>query len=264
MGIGDEIMVTGRVKAAVAAAGSGGGGQGPGGLKRVGVRDLRKLGKARWHWIWDGNPLIALPGETYDLSLHDHGGHRPYIVAKTDRQWIWKENKPVPGDIYGLGPYLDFEQAARGKVLVNVDLKPGASPNKAWGWENWLALVKAYPDVPWMQVGDPAYPRRLPVPYLQTPDFRAAVAALRGAAAAVLQEGGLHHAAAAVGTPAVVIYGGFISPECTGYAIHRNLFETERGHPLGCGMRTNCTHCLLAMRRITPDRVYNELEKINP
>lgn len=30
-------------------------------------------------------------------------------------------------------------------------------------------------------------------------------------------EGGIHHIAAAVGTPAVVICGGFIRPEWTGY-----------------------------------------------
>lgn len=36
-------------------------------------------------------------------------------------------------------------------------------------------------------------------------------------------EGGIHHLAAAVGAPAIVIYGGFISPEWTGYSFQYNI-----------------------------------------
>ena len=36
-------------------------------------------------------------------------------------------------------------------------------------------------------------------------------------------EGGIHHLAAALGTPAVVIYGGFIKPEWTGYSYQANI-----------------------------------------
>ena len=68
----------------------------------------------------------------------------------------------------------------------------------------------------------------------------------------------LMHAAAALKVPAVVIYGGFISPKVTGYPLHRNLFTG--GTP--CGMRTNCKHCRDAMAAILPTTVYDELKEI--
>ena len=68
---------------------------------------------------------------------------------------------------------------------------------------------------------------------------------------AVLPEGGLHHAAAASGTPSIVIFGGFISPRQTGYLHQSNLFTG--GDP--CGMRHRCSHCKRAMDRITVEEV---------
>lgn len=254
MGIGDEIMVTGRVRAMVAAA------RRP---IKVAVLDKRKLNVQRWQDIWRGNPHMAEPGERYDDHIFDHGGERPYIIDLIGGiRWRFRPYGPKPGAIYGLETYQDFADAAKGRVIVNPDLKASASVNKAWPMEFWRRLVTEYPEVPWLQIGPPNIPRRLPVPYLQTPDFRAATAALRGATASVLQEGGLHHAAAAMDRPAVVLFGGFISPRCTGYDMHRNLFHETKEHPLGCGNRRYCLHCEQAMRNFTPLRVYNELEKI--
>ena len=93
---------------------------------------------------------------------------------------------------------------------------------------------------------------------IRTSDFRMACAVMAHARAAVLPEGGLHHAAAAVGTSAVVIYGGYISPEQTGYTLHHNLFTG--GVP--CGMRQPCSHCIEAMSKITPELVMRNLMEI--
>jgi FkbM family methyltransferase len=59
-----------------------------------------------------------------------------------------------------------------------------------------------------------------------------AAGVLSGASLLISPEGGLHHAAAALGVRAVVIFGGFISPATTGYALHTNLFTAAR--PAGC------------------------------
>jgi len=65
-------------------------------------------------------------------------------------------------------------------------------------------------------------------------------------------EGGLHHAAAALGRPAVVIFGHFIDPEVTGYHGHKNL----RGGAVGmCGSWSSCPECVRAMEAITPEVV---------
>jgi ADP-heptose:LPS heptosyltransferase len=65
-------------------------------------------------------------------------------------------------------------------------------------------------------------------------------------------EGGLHHAAAALNIPGVVLFGGFIPPQITGYIIHANL---TGGDTEACGILGRCLHCKQAMQRITVDEV---------
>jgi ADP-heptose:LPS heptosyltransferase len=89
---------------------------------------------------------------------------------------------------------------------------------------------------------------------IKTKSFRQACAVLERARLAILPEGGLHHAAAAFGTAAIVIFGGYISPAQTGYAHHVNLFSG--GTP--CGRRKRCPHCAEAMGRISAKKVFAE------
>ena len=58
---------------------------------------------------------------------------------------------------------------------------------------------------------------------LTCPSFRHALAILERARLYVGGEGGLHHGAAAVGVGGVVLFGGFVPPLVTGYAVHANL-----------------------------------------
>jgi len=94
---------------------------------------------------------------------------------------------------------------------------------------------------------------------IPTEDFRLACAVLARARAYVGHEGGLHHAAAALGIPGVVIFGGFTPVELTGYAIHHNLGVSLAA---ACGMRMPCAHCAAAMADITPERVLRELAAV--
>jgi ADP-heptose:LPS heptosyltransferase len=65
-------------------------------------------------------------------------------------------------------------------------------------------------------------------------------------------EGGLHHAAAALGVPAVVLFGGFIPPLVTGYETHINL---TGGAQEACGSLKPCDHCRKAMDAISVEEV---------
>lgn len=251
MGIGDEIMVTGEVKRLVTKYNNP--------KLRVGILDLRKTGRMRWHEIWEGNPNIVLPGGHYDVTHANGGGNRPYIQDKGMRAWTWKPYTPEPGAIYLTDAERAWAEGYAGHVLVNPTIKAGASPNKLWPLARWIELVSANPHIPWLQVGAPSDPR-VCKKFVATPTFRHAVAVLAVARAAVLHEGGLHHAAAAVGTRSVVIYGGFISPKCTGYNTHANLFADSDKYPLGCGMRVGCFHCESAMKSITTRHVARHLE----
>lgn len=252
MGIGDEIMASGEARKLVA-----------GTNRRVAIIDARPgRQRHRWHEMWAGNPAIAAPGERFDVEHRNHGGHRPYIESKGVHAWQWRPYSPTPGEIFLSPAEHALATIAAGKVVIQPCLRDGVVGNKQWGLDRWTQLVALAPDLPWLQIGAPGAPRIPGTAWHETRSFRDACGVLSGARAAVLLEGGLHHAAAALGVRAVVIFGGFISPAVTGYDSHRNLFMGGERYPLGCGMRIPCRHCADAMAGITPRQVLTELEVI--
>lgn len=256
MGIGDEIMVTGEVRKLVLRKTG----------VRVAVRDLRHGAGPKWHrWhpVWDGNPHIARPGEPFDEILDNGPSNRPYIDGKSVRFWVWKEYGPEPGELYLTDAERALGSYARDRIVIQPFIKASASPNKLWPMAFWQDLVfQTAHRFHWLQIGEGNEPRVYGAEFLRTASFRDACGVLAGARAAVLHEGGLHHACAALGTPAVVIFGGFISPSVTGYASQANLFVDSPQHPLGCGARTPCFHCHRAMQSIRPEIVVAHLERI--
>jgi ADP-heptose:LPS heptosyltransferase len=253
MGWGDEIMVTGQVRELYA--------RDP---RPVAVLD--RDGRVRRHDIWHGNQKIIdarFTGTSIPQGaqvLRNGPGLRPYIAEKRPDRWKWQAWSRPRGEIF-----LDAKEKAlgaryAGRVIVEPHLKINASPNKDWGWMRWNKLV-------WLlraaghqvsQMGTGAEALLDGVEPIETRSFREACAVMANARAAVLPEGGLHHAAAAFGVPAVVIFGGYISPAQTGYDLHTNLFTG--GEP--CGRRVECKHCRTALEAISPELVFTELEMI--
>lgn len=219
--------------------------------------------RIRSHEMWANNPRIHT---TWDRKspinqLHNGPGVRPYIANKTEERWTWKDFDCPVGEIYFSKDELQFaEMFTKGAVIIEPNNKHKAPVNKDWGWDRWVRTAELLrkEGVRLVQMGT-AGVRVLPhVEFVVTPWFRHACAILANARGAVLPEGGLHHAAAAVAVPAVVVYGGFISPRQTGYALHRNLFTG--GEP--CGMRVPCAHCRKAMSEIYPEMVVQNLMEI--
>ena len=250
MGWGDEIIATGQAKAAHALDG-----------RRVQILD--RHGKPRWHEAWERNPKIARPDERGDFhGVVNSYGCRPYHTAVTRERYSFRlDFRPVPGELHFTPQERDYAAAQRRpQVVISADLKQGASPNKHWGRKRWRAFVElARRRYDLVQLEGPGHPRIEFVRRIDTRTMRVACAVLATAAAYVGHEGGLHHAAAALGVPGVVIFGGFTPVELTGYPTHRNL-----GVSLGdaCGLRTPCEHCARAMKAITPERVLAELDEV--
>jgi ADP-heptose:LPS heptosyltransferase len=130
--------------------------------------------------------------------------------------------------------------------------------NKQWPIERYQEVARRLQRDDGIEVVQFKYPpphgpgKRLDrVRQIEAPSFRHALAVLKNAAVYVGPEGGLHHGSAAVGTEAVVIFGGFISPGITGYKRHANLFTG--GSP--CGSLDRCEHCRKAMDEIRVETV---------
>jgi ADP-heptose:LPS heptosyltransferase len=243
VGWGDEIIAAGQARVLYKQA-----------REPVVIRD--RNGNMRSHAIWEGNPYIATRSTritSKSPELRNGPGVRPYIARKFEDRWEWRNFDCPRGDIFLTRDEIAFADPFAGEVIIEPHTKQKASPNKQWGRERWTRLVELLRDagIKPFQMGDDGTQLIPGARLIRTPHFRYACAVLAVARGAILPEGGLHHAAAALDTPAVVIFGGYISPAQTGYAGQANIFTG--GKP--CGSRLPCAHCAKAMTEITPERV---------
>ena len=163
------------------------------------------------------------------------------------------------------GRELAGKGAAGGKPVVLIGgggkLKP--THNREWGYANYQALVDLLaPHVRLLQVSgdEPLRVAGRPLPALGSLPPREAAALMACSDAVLVQEGGLMHLARAVNAPTVVIYGGYVLPEQTGYAEQVNLWARPECSPCIAGAQ-NCPH-LKCMVEITPRRVLGCLAEL--
>ncbi len=230
--------------------------------KRIAFGDGKRI-------IWDhnsepifrGNPNIAKPGDegAHDLEwIGYHKGSRIYNEHdKANHCWTWNHDfRAKAGEIYFSDDEDRFaDSLGKGFIVIepNVPEKLGAV-NKRWPYERYdevaRKLIRDGYDVRQFSFG---LHRIAGAKQIKTKDFRYAARVLKNATLYVGPEGGLHHASAAVGIPAVVLFGGFIPPAVTGYSFHTNL---TGGATRFCGSLGTCRHCLEAMDAISVNEVY--------
>jgi hypothetical protein len=250
MGIGDEMMAAGQARRAQE--------KDP---RRVKILDAQ--GRPRHHVVWSGNPRIAGPYEAGDFQTITNAPRaRPYILAKTDAQWTWNlDFRADAGEFYFSSQEVEFGKKFAGRVIIEPNTKSKASPNKQWGtkrWEKLVALLLAE-GLQLAQIGERNVARLRGLETIETSSYKLAASVLANSAAAVIPEGGLHHAAAAVNLSAVVIFGGYIPVEVTGYSMHTN-FGVSGGE--ACGLRQKCAHCDRLMASIEPEQIAASLLQI--
>ncbi len=239
--------------------------------KRVAIVGRNML--PRWHDLWEGNPIIAKPEECFqDEILHiviSGTNARPYNAAVPFTResgvqftnWRARDNR---GRLY-----LRESELARGRQLRDegpywvVEPSPSreSNSNKRWPLDRFQDAVWESPELNWVQPIHRDSFRLSRVHSIETASFRDACGLLAGAAGYLGTEGGLHHAAAALGVPAVVIFGGCMSVETFGYPEHANLADTGPGSP--CGRWVACDHCREAMRRIMVFDVLDGIKSVS-
>lgn len=208
-----------------------------------------------WNEVFDGNPNISrevVPGAVW---VHSYKSFRPYVdYAKTTAEkFAWqKDFKATPGELYLRDDERRWEQS--GFVYIEPNIKGWCGPNKDWGFDRWQEVVDLLPEVRFLQ--GPG--RKLNnVEQVETESFRDACALLDRADLFVGTDGGLHHAAAALGKRAVVIWGGFTHPRNLGYDTHINLHSGAEP----CGSLRACKHCDKAMAQIRPAKVAEKIRE---
>ena len=237
MGLGDWIMASGDAKEANEKT-----------KKKVKLGDGVRMS-------WDGqvfanNPRMASNSDTDVVWVKNYQGHRPYLKGTKNGRLLFNDDyKPIVGEIYFSPEEQEVIDKIRGNYIIvepNVKKVYAHTVNKAWhGWEE---LFKH--DLPWIQLGN--YTTEKKTTWLETPNFRDALVILSKAKLFVGTDGGLHHAAAALGIPSVVIWTGFTSPRHLGYDTHRNIHDGSEP----CGTYNSvCKHCLLKSKAITVEQV---------
>lgn len=252
MGLGDSLIGAGLARG-MAARG-----------KRAAFGDGHRIIWAHQdHDIFRGNPNVAPPGSEGDADLvwiEHYRSHRLYGAHHSGR-WRFRDFDCPPGEVFLTADETAFALrhlwGSDPAVIVEPRVKPRGAcdgANKQWPVERYEALVCALrfeAGIRCIQLVPPTVrPSLRFADAIETPTFRHALAIMGLASLYIGPEGGLHHGAAAMGTPAVVIFGGFNTPRSTGYAWHENIAV---GEP--CGTIAACPHCREAMASISVERV---------
>ncbi len=211
-----------------------------------------KTGAVMWSEVFENNPkILKNPAPKQKcVVVRNHGGARPYHLGYDGEKFTWNfKFKARPGELF-----LTKEEKALGIpgcVLIEPNTKTAElSKNKAWPMERWQAIVDSLP-LPWVQIGAKDVPSLKGVNRVVTKNFRQALGWVNSCSLLVTTDGALHHAAAALGKPAVVLWGGLAPPQILGYDIHKNICHAETW----CGYNRPCDHCKTAMESITVEEV---------
>lgn len=244
MGFGDDVITTALAKRA---------------FQQIGKKVRPGNGvEVEWSAVFDHSPYLDKSSGPW---LKCSTGHRPYIdYAKCEQgRFAWNYGfKVEPGHIELTAderkayPQRDF-------VMIEPNTKRAlGNNNKDWGFEKWQEVVRVMPHVRFLQaVGNgKQFVALQGVEAVDTKSFRDACALLSHASLFVGTDGGLHHAAAALGVRAVVVWGGFAPPSILGYDMHTNLCKARDW----CGSLTNCMHCRQAMDSISIDEVVSAID----
>jgi Glycosyltransferase family 9 (heptosyltransferase) len=257
MGYGDELIASGMARGAQALR-----------RKRMAFGDGKRIIFSQWsEAIFRNNPNVARPGDerATDLEWCDHYlGHRRYMVPKPDRLLFNYNFRSPLGELFFDGSEID-QGPAPGFILIEPNVSPSKpiSLNKQWPVERFQAVATQLMLFDGHRVVQLVYPggRYLLKGVEQWPcaSFRDACVILAQAALVITHEGGMHHAAAALGVPAIVIFGGCIPPQVLGYPMHVNL---TGGVDEACGSLKPCAHCRDALNAITTDEVYAHAHRL--
>jgi ADP-heptose:LPS heptosyltransferase len=223
----------------------------------------RSLDEPRNSPMHENVPWLAGPGEKDAVLLRSYPGNRPHLdyTAKGFDRIVEGWSPPTPRLFFTEEERLAAECAYQGLGEPDVALEPHvkgshSGENKAWPWERWNDLSLALDELGCraLQLSDPKQKRSLAGCRRAYLPLRVALATLQLIPILVTTDGLLHHAAAAVGTPAVVLWGGRMDPERLGYPWHTNIYRPGPGSP--CGSRKErCLHCKACMESITVEEV---------
>ena len=264
MGYGDALMATGEVK-----------------LLRKNTDMKFVIGdgiRSYWSPIFDNNPFIIRGSQIKSsqdvIWVKNYEFNRPYRRYGKNLdpdKYNWNHNhKASPGELFFTNEEESFSEKIKEtiinkygkKKLIFVEphvKKRRGFENKDWGFSKWQEVIYRLSDK-YLFIQTTYDKRKVlkNVINIHGIDFRYACALMKITDLFIGTEGGMHHAAAALNKKAVVIFGGHISPDITGYSFHKNLYITDEFSP--CGNKLQCKHCEECLNKIKIEQLVKEIE----
>lgn len=234
--------------------------------RRVAICDLHN--RPRWHAIWQGNPILATPGDVARgeqvQRLRNGPETRPYIVYPFTPESGWTFNQAFHARDYIAKLYLTVEEVQLGISIRDqygpyVLIEPWSKhQNLRWPLEYWRELVESRPDLTFIQHVHRSSPILPGITAAVEATFRQACGLLAVADVYVRGESGMLHAAAALQTPSVAIWGGCMDWEVLGnYPFEEGVGVT----PPFCGCYKPCAHCTAIMAGISVEAVSAAIDR---
>lgn len=222
-------------------------------------------GRPRWHPLWAGNPAIHASDDPSLPRVTCGSGCLPYLLPKQPGRLVFNPAYRA-ADSARARIYLTSSERAlarervadlHGQPFILIEPFPTdrLNVNRQWplqAWKDLVLLLRSWPGMPPVVQFVHDYATRLDVDHrLWSPTFRDACALMEHASCLVCLEGGLPFAAAALNTPAVVLWGGAVSANVLAYPEHTNLVGPHNGH----GCKKPCAACADAWQSIDPAAV---------
>lgn len=148
------------------------------------------------------------------------------------------------------------ESVAKGAVLIQADAYTAWTSNKNWYLDRFEVVAAACRQYgPVLQIGNPTPtpPLRDAIDYRGKTALRQVAALLKAARLFIGTEGGLMHVCRAVDTPGVILFGGYVFPQQTGYPTLTNIATNLPCAP--CWKREPCPNNMECMRQISVEQV---------
>ena len=282
MGLGDDLMITGFVE------------------QEYDKHPNKQIviGNSNENLIFDSIMYLNNPKITHSTKLDKkkpvhfinyNDLNRFYINYKdcNDKNLAWRTDfKLIPGKIYfskkEVNDSEDILNEANNYWLKNNSKRPkgiiffesystkgdnnfysNKIINKNWGEENWQNLINKIKSKYLIIQSVHENTIKLNGTFYSNNkfNFRTACALMNKCNLFLGNEGAFSHASAALNKKAVVYFGGWISPQSTGYEIHENIYFNDVKSPCGA-VGYICRHCKKAREVIGVEYLENKVNQI--
>jgi ADP-heptose:LPS heptosyltransferase len=229
---------------------------------RMKYPDRKIIVETPWKELFWNNPYADWVTDKHFKTTSRHIKPK-YHVDGTTTVSVFEQTARYAGKSRGAAPqiYLSEQEIADARrrfpadyiTICPVGLQDFFANRKEWGIARFQRLRDLLSEYRFVQIGLPTDPLLDGVIDFRRVGVRENAAAIRNSLFFIGLEGGLMHLAKAVGKRAVIIYGGLLKPEITGYAGNLNVYNAVA-----------CSPCFHSDYRHEPCKSMECMEGIRP